>query len=91
VVGALAAGNCTVVKPSEAAPHTSRLIADMIGTEFDCAYLAVVEGGVEETGALFEQRFDYIFFTSGNRVGKIVMAAAARHLTPVTLEPAAQA
>ncbi|HWE20856.1 MAG TPA: aldehyde dehydrogenase [Hyphomicrobiaceae bacterium] len=86
LIVALAAGNCAVVKPSEAAPHTSRLIADMIGSEFDPAYLAVVEGGIEETKALLEQRFDYIFFTGGTRVGKVVMAAAARHLTPVTLE-----
>ena len=86
LIGALAAGNCAVVKPSEVAPNTSRLIADMIGNEFDPGYLAAVEGGVEETKALLEQRFDYIFFTGGTRVGKIVMAAATRHLTPVTLE-----
>jgi aldehyde dehydrogenase (NAD+) len=86
LIGALAAGNCAVVKPSEAAPHTSRLIADMIGNEFDPGYLAAVEGGSEETKTLLDQRFDYIFFTGGTRVGKIVMAAAARHLTPVTLE-----
>jgi acyl-CoA reductase-like NAD-dependent aldehyde dehydrogenase len=86
LIGALAAGNCAVVKPSEAAPHTSRLIADMIGNAFDPRYLAAVQGGIEETQSLLEQRFDYIFFTGGTRVGKIVMAAAARHLTPVTLE-----
>jgi acyl-CoA reductase-like NAD-dependent aldehyde dehydrogenase len=86
LIGALAAGNCAVVKPSEAAPHISRLIAEMIGNAFDPSYLASVEGGVEETKALLEQRFDYIFFTGGTCVGKIVMAAAARHLTPVTLE-----
>lgn len=86
LIGALAAGNCAVVKPSEAAPHTSQLIADMIGNAFDPGYLAVVEGGVGETEALLEQRFDYILFTGGTRVGKIVMTAAARHLTPVTLE-----
>jgi acyl-CoA reductase-like NAD-dependent aldehyde dehydrogenase len=86
LIGALAAGNCAVVKPSEAAPHTSRLIADTIGSTFDPACLAVVEGGVEATQALLAQRFDYIFFTGGTRVGRIVMAAAARHLTPVTLE-----
>ena len=86
LIGALAAGNCAVVKPSEAAPHTSRLIADMISNAFDPSYLATVEGGVEEIKALLEQRFDYIFFTGGTRVGKIIMAAAARHLTPVTLE-----
>ena len=86
LIGALAAGNCAVVKPSEAAPHTSRLIADMISNEFEPGYLAAVEGGAEETKALLEQRFDYIFFTGGTHVGKVVMAAAARHLTPVTLE-----
>jgi aldehyde dehydrogenase (NAD+) len=58
----------------------------MIDDAFDPGYLAAVEGGVEETKVLLEQRFDYIFFTGGTRVGKIVMAAAARHLTPVTLE-----
>jgi acyl-CoA reductase-like NAD-dependent aldehyde dehydrogenase len=86
LIGALAAGNCAVVKPSEATPNTSRLIADMIGNAFDPRYLAAVEGSIEETKVLLEQRFDYIFFTGGTRVGKIVMAAAARHLTPVTLE-----
>jgi acyl-CoA reductase-like NAD-dependent aldehyde dehydrogenase len=58
----------------------------MIGNAFDPGYLSGVEGGVEETKVLLEQRFDYIFFTGGTRVGRIVMAAAARHLTPVTLE-----
>jgi aldehyde dehydrogenase (NAD+) len=86
LISALAAGNCAVVKPSDAAPHTSRLIASIIGKAFDPDYLAAVEGGVEETKVLLEQRFNYIFFTGGTRVGKIVMAAAARHLTPVTLE-----
>ena len=86
LIGALAAGNCAVVKPSEAAPQSSRLIADMISDAFDPSYLAAVEGGVEETQALLDQRFDYIFLTGGTRVGKIIMAAAARHLTPVTLE-----
>jgi acyl-CoA reductase-like NAD-dependent aldehyde dehydrogenase len=86
LIGALAAGNCAVVKPSEAAPHTATLLAGMIGEAFDPACVAVVTGGVAETTALLEQRFDYILFTGGTRVGKIVMAAAARHLTPVTLE-----
>lgn len=86
LVGALAAGNCAVVKPSELAPHTSRLLADVLGAGFDPAYLAAVEGGVEETQALLAQRFDYILFTGSSRVGRIVLAAAARQLTPVTLE-----
>ncbi len=86
LVGALAAGNCAVVKPSEQAPRTSRLIAEMIAGAFDPDYVAVVEGAAEQTQALLAQRFDYILFTGGAEVGKIVMAAAARHLTPVTLE-----
>lgn len=86
LVAALAAGNSAVVKPSEAAPHTSRLIAKMISEEFDPSCVTAIEGGVEETKVLLEQRFDYIFFTGGTRVGKLIMAAAAQHLTPVTLE-----
>lgn len=86
LIGALAAGNCAVVKPSEVTPHTSGLVADMLGGLFDPAYVAAVEGGVEETQVLLAQRFDYILFTGGTQVGKIVMAAAAEHLTPVTLE-----
>ncbi len=86
LVGALAAGNCAVVKPSEVAPRTSRVIAEMIAGAFDPAYLTVVEGGAEATQALLAQRFDYILFTGGAEVGRIVMAAAAKHLTPVTLE-----
>ena len=86
LAAALAAGNCAVVKPSEAAPHTSRLVAEMIRATFDEAYVAAVEGAAPETQALLAQRFDYIFFTGGTQVGRIVMAAAAKHLTPVTLE-----
>lgn len=86
LAAALAAGNCAVVKPSEAAPHTSRLVAEMIGATFEPSYVAAVEGGAPETQALLEARFDYIFFTGGTQIGRIVMAAAARHLTPVTLE-----
>jgi len=86
LVGALAAGNCAVLKPAEAAPHTSRLVAEMIGATFDPDYVAAVEGGAAETRALLEERFDYLFFTGGTQVGRIVMSAAAQHLTPVTLE-----
>lgn len=85
-VAALSAGNCVVLKPSELAPATSALIAEMIGGAFDPNVMAVVEGGVEPTQALLKQHFDYLFFTGGTKVGKIVMAAAAEHLTPVTLE-----
>ena len=86
LVAALAAGNCVIVKPSEAAPHMSALIAGMIGASFEPDHLAVVEGGAEATRSLLAQRFDHIFFTGGGAVARIVMAAAAEHLTPVTLE-----
>jgi aldehyde dehydrogenase (NAD+) len=86
LVGAMAAGNCTVLKPSELAPHTSQTIAELMTSYFEPSYIAVVEGGVESTQHLLSQKFDYLFFTGGTAVGKIVMEAAARHLTPVTLE-----
>ncbi len=86
LVGAIAAGNCAILKPSEIAPHTSSLLAEIIGKYFDPAYIAVVEGGVEISQQLLAEKFDHIFFTGGTGVGKIVMAAAAKHLTPVTLE-----
>ncbi|WP_371481450.1 aldehyde dehydrogenase family protein [Kitasatospora sp. NBC_00315] len=86
VVGALAAGNAVVVKPSELAPATSAAIARLLPRYLDPGAVAVVEGAVAETTALLEQRFDHIFYTGNGAVGRIVMAAAARHLTPVTLE-----
>jgi len=86
LVGALAAGNAVVVKPSELAPATSALIARLLPRYLDPQAVAVVEGAVEETTALLEQRFDHIFYTGNGAVGRIVMAAAAKHLTPVTLE-----
>ncbi len=86
LVGAIAAGNCAVVKPSEVAPRTSKALATMLRESFEPAYISVVEGGREETQALLSQRFDYLFFTGGTRIGKIVMQAAAEHLTPLTLE-----
>ena len=86
LVGAIAAGNCAILKPSEIAAHTSGAIAKMIEKTFDPAYIAVVEGGVEASQALLAEKFDHIFFTGGTAVGKIIMAAAAKHLTPVTLE-----
>lgn len=85
-VAALAAGNCVVLKPSELAPATSKVIADIVGNTFDPEVMAVVEGGVEPTQALIHQDFDYLFFTGGTKIGRIVMAAAAENLTPVTLE-----
>ncbi len=86
VVAAIAAGNTAIVKPSELSQHTSKLMASIINENFDPSYLTVVEGGVAETTELLEQRFDKIFFTGSTRVGKIVYQAAAKHLTPVTLE-----
>jgi acyl-CoA reductase-like NAD-dependent aldehyde dehydrogenase len=86
LTGAIAAGNCAVLKPSELAAHTSRAIADIIQKTFDPDHIAVVEGGVETSQQLLEEKFDHIFFTGGTAIGKIVMYAAAKHLTPVTLE-----
>ncbi|MFI2352417.1 aldehyde dehydrogenase family protein [Streptomyces sp. NPDC019443] len=86
VAGALAAGNAVVAKPSELAPATSAALARLLPQYLDTDAVAVVEGGVPETTALLEQRFDHILYTGNGTVGRIVMAAAARHLTPVTLE-----
>lgn len=85
-VSALAAGNAVVLKPSEHAPATAGVIARMIRGAFDDAQLAVVEGDHETAQRLLENRFDKIFFTGGAKAGRLVMAAAAKHLTPVTLE-----
>ena len=86
VVGAVSAGNCAVVKPSAYAPATASAVAKIIGETFPPEYLTVVEGGREQNGALLEEVFDYIFFTGSVEVGKAVMEAASKHLTPVTLE-----
>ncbi|MFJ9459220.1 aldehyde dehydrogenase family protein [Kitasatospora sp. NPDC101447] len=86
LVGAIAAGNCVVVKPSELAPATSAALAHWLPRTLDPQAVAVVEGGVPETTALLEQRFDHVFYTGNGTVARIVMTAAARHLTPVTLE-----
>ncbi|XP_033717177.1 aldehyde dehydrogenase family 3 member B1 isoform X1 [Tursiops truncatus] len=86
LVGALAAGNCVVLKPSEVSKSTEKVLAEVLPRYLDQSCFAVVLGGPQETGQLLEHKFDYIFFTGSPRVGKIVMAAAAKHLTPVTLE-----
>ena len=86
LIGALAAGNCCVVKPSAYAPETSKVIAKILSECFPPEYVCVVEGGRRENQALLDQRFDYIFFTGGVTVGKEVMRKAAEHLTPVSLE-----
>lgn len=86
LVGAIAAGNCVVVKPSENAPHTSKLLAKIIQQYFDESYIALVEGDKEISQQLLAQKWDHIFFTGSTAIGKIVMTAAAKHVTPVTLE-----
>jgi aldehyde dehydrogenase (NAD+) len=86
LVGAIAAGNCAIIKPSEFAPCTSNLIAELISKSFPSEYIAVVEGDVETNKLLLQEKFDYIFFTGSSTTGKIIMAEAAKHLTPVTLE-----
>ena len=85
-IGAIAAGNTVVIKPSAYAPHVSHLIKKMIEETCPSEVVCVVEGGRAENTALLEQRFDYIFFTGSVNVGKLVMEKASRYLTPVTLE-----
>lgn len=86
LIGAIVSGNTAVVKPSELAPETEKVISDIIREAFDESYVASVCGGVDLITKLLSQRFDYIFFTGSVRVGKIVMEAASKNLTPITLE-----
>jgi|SRR5690554_630230 len=86
LVGLIAAGNTAVIKPSEYSVNTSLLIEEIINDTFDSSFVKVVQGEVEETTKLLEQRFDYIFFTGSSKVGKIIMKKASENLTPVTLE-----
>lgn len=86
LIGAVMAGNCAVLKPSAYAPATSHAMATLLAKVFDPAWVAVVEGGRKENGALLDQRFDRIFFTGGMTVGRLVMEKASVHLTPMILE-----
>ena len=86
MVAAIAAGNAVVAKPSEVAPHCSARLGRLIPEYLDREAIAVVEGGVDETTTLLEERFDHIFYTGNGRIARVVMAAAAKNLTPVTLE-----
>lgn len=86
LVGAIAAGNCAVVKPSAYSPAVAKVIDKLVKRCFGAEYCAPVLGSRQENTELLEQKFDYIFFTGSVAVGRTVMAAAARHLTPVTLE-----
>ena len=86
LIGAMAAGNGVLIKPSEFSSSTSQTIASMIGELFDSDYVTVFQGEAQATQTLLEEKFDYIFFTGSTAVGRSIMTAAARHLTPVTLE-----
>ena len=86
LIGAIAAGNCAIIKPSELAPATSKVVAELIESTFAPEYVAIREGGVDVSQSLLAEKFDHIFFTGGTRVGQIVMEAAAKILTPVSLE-----
>lgn len=86
LIGAVSAGNVVMVKPSEFAKHTSNIISRIITEAFNPAHVSVVQGGLETNQELLAKRWDKIFFTGSTRVGKIVMQAAAKHLTPVVLE-----
>ncbi len=86
MLGAIAAGNAAILKPSELAPATSALLAKLCEKYLDQRALRVIEGGIPENTALLAEKFDHIFYTGNGTVGRIVMKAAAEHLTPVTLE-----
>ncbi|MDT7828294.1 aldehyde dehydrogenase [Pricia sp. S334] len=86
LIGALAAGNTAVIKPSEVTPHTAAIVSEIIKAAFKPEYVTVVEGGVETSQRVLAEKWDYIFFTGSTRVGQIVYESAAKHLTPVTLE-----
>ncbi|WP_286263678.1 aldehyde dehydrogenase [Thalassotalea atypica] len=86
LVGAIAAGNTAIIKASSVTPATSSLLDKMLNDAFDAQYICSLQGSTEVTNVLLEQKFDHIFFTGSPNVGRIVMAAAAKHLTPVTLE-----
>ncbi len=86
LVGAVAAGNTVILKPSAYAPHSSRVLADLVSSVFPPEYVAVVEGGRQANSDLLDLPFDHIFFTGSVAVGRVVMERAAKNLTPVTLE-----
>jgi aldehyde dehydrogenase (NAD+) len=86
LIGAIAAGNTVVIKPSEHSAHTSRVVSEIIAAVFDPGHVTVIEGEVAVAAKLLRERWDYIFFTGSIAVGKIVAKAAAEHLTPATLE-----
>ena len=86
LIGAISAGNCVVLKPSDVATHTENLLIELINHHFASHYIAAVKANTAEMQLLLQEKFDYLFFTGGTQIGKVVMEAAAKHLTPVTLE-----
>ncbi|WP_413470808.1 aldehyde dehydrogenase [Staphylococcus sp. Marseille-Q1834] len=86
LIGAIAAGNTAIVKPSELTPHVASVISKIIESTFSPEYISTVEGGIEETQALINLPFDYMFFTGSEKVGQVVYEAASKNLVPVTLE-----
>jgi aldehyde dehydrogenase (NAD+) len=86
LIGAMSAGNCAVIKPSEHSPATSQVLEDIFKDYFPDNYIVLVQGGVDLSTALLKEKFDFIFFTGNPDIGRIVMAAASANLTPVTLE-----
>ena len=86
LIGAMAAGNTAIIKPSEFTPQTEAIIEKIINTNFPSSYLYVIKGDAKVTSELLKHRFDHIFFTGSTKVGQIVYGAASKHLTPVTLE-----
>lgn len=85
-IGSIAAGNCTVLKPADLTSKTQKILIELINSNFDTGFLHVIGGGIPECEIMLKEKFDFIFFTGSPRVGKIIMKAAAEHLTPVCLE-----
>ena len=86
LVGAISAGNCAIVKPSEVSAETSHVLAQLLPRYLDPSCYFVVEGGVEETTSLLHEKFDFIFYTGSPAVGKVIYEAASKNLTPCVLE-----
>lgn len=86
LIGAISAGNCAIIKPSELASRTQKIILELINQHFPSEFIYAVEADAKASEELLKHKFDYIFFTGGTQIGKMVMSAAAKHLTPVTLE-----
>ncbi|MDJ0659122.1 MAG: aldehyde dehydrogenase [Crocosphaera sp.] len=86
LIGAIAAGNCAIIKPSELSPNTSKMLEKIINNNFEESYLKVIQGGKETSQELLKEQWDHIFFTGSPAIGKIVMEAAAKQLIPITLE-----